>query len=248
LLDDAGTLPVSVGDPQSPLPAQGIIVGDALSTDDLTAWARRAAPDLLLAGAADFFSALLQERGINVRAESPPPTTMDGPVLVISGTTSPTGLTLREDARRAGLPIVPLPAGALGETTAATRSFQDWSQTVRTSLATGGRTLAIFDGPLSSDAKVAGNIRRAFAGLARELVAQRQVRHLIVEGGATAAAITRALDWHELQLTHAWSPGVASLRPAGHPAVALTLKPGSYAWPPALWQKLAGSGTKSPHA
>jgi uncharacterized protein YgbK (DUF1537 family) len=71
------------------------------------------------------------------------------------------------------------------------------------------------------------------------LLDQRRAFHqLLVDGGATAAAVTRSLAWHQLATAEVWAPGVVSLQPLSAPDVMLTLKPGSYHWPAPLWEKL----------
>ncbi|HEX2851734.1 MAG TPA: four-carbon acid sugar kinase family protein [Opitutaceae bacterium] len=247
LLGNMGSLPLSViGREASPAP-DGISVGDATSTSDVAGWARCATanPDLMLAGAAEFFSALLHERGLHAHSIFPPPA-MEEPVLVISGTTSPAGVVLRQDANRARVPLLPIPAAALREPAAAKTAIQEWIEVVQARLGSSGHAVAVIDGPVLNDHALAEAIRRAFADLARELVTHRKTAHLIVEGGATAAAITRTLGWRELQVVHEWAPGVVSLR-AGASGTMLTLKPGSYAWPAALWQTVISAGSKSFH-
>ncbi len=244
LLSPDGALPVEAGGPHAPLPAGGIVVGDATSASDLDAWARQATPEVLPAGAAEFFAALLRQRNI-VEQKRSTAFVAEEPILVVSGTTSPAGTTLRADADRAGVPIVRMPLDALRDGATATGAVHAWAHAVQDQLAASGRALAVFDGAVSPDAILARNIRRAFARLVRELVTHRMLRHLVVEGGATAAAVVQELGWRELRLVHEWAPGVAALRPAAGGSVALTLKPGSYAWPPELWQNLICSSTKS---
>ncbi|HEY4287578.1 MAG TPA: four-carbon acid sugar kinase family protein [Puia sp.] len=73
----------------------GIIVGEAESVDDLWDWAGRAEPGMLLAGAAGFFSAILDRRRL--------------PVLYVSGTTFDSS---REGVRRLyedGGPVLYMP-------------------------------------------------------------------------------------------------------------------------------------------
>jgi hypothetical protein len=109
-----------------------------------------------------------------------------------------------------------------------------WAGELRLRLVQQGLALAYFDGPRSTDPRLPPALRATLAGVATQLNADRAFTHLIVEGGSTAAAITQALDWSELRLHHAWSSGVASLRPISAPLFTLTLKPGSYPWPAAL--------------
>jgi uncharacterized protein YgbK (DUF1537 family) len=84
-----------------------------------------------------------------------------------------------------------------------------------------------------------GQVRAAFAALAAALHREQALEHLLVEGGATASAIVRRLGWAQLDVVHEWAQGVVSLRPPADNRVLLTMKPGSYPWPEALWKHLA---------
>ena len=81
-------------------------------------------------------------------------------------------------------------------------------------------------------------IRAAFAELVRCAVDANTVRHLMIEGGATASSILNVLGWHRLAVAREWVPGVVTLRPATNDQVAVTMKPGSYVWPEELWSHI----------
>jgi len=66
------------------LPTAGIIVGEAVSTDDIAVWAARIEPTTALIGAGDFFEAILKQTySFDHRASTP---TLHQPYLYISGT------------------------------------------------------------------------------------------------------------------------------------------------------------------
>ena len=58
---------------------------------------------------------------------------------------------------------------------------------------------------------------------------------LLVEGGATAAAILQRLHLQAFTPVEELAPGVIRMQVAGNRQLCLTLKPGSYDWPAALW-------------
>ncbi|NBW87868.1 MAG: hypothetical protein EBR23_13845, partial [Planctomycetia bacterium] len=121
--------------------------------------------------------------------------------------------------------------------------LEAWIESVRSHLAVAGTAVVLYDGPLNSEPGFAGLLRASFARAVQDLAARGGLHHVIVEGGATAAAIARACEWENLQVVHEWARGVATLRPPGSPTVALTLKPGSYAWPAALWAHMLRGGS-----
>lgn len=238
LLGDHGTLAVSTLNATDPLPEAGIIVGNAATSADPLAWARQISPNTLPAGGGEFFSALLTQRGF-ARAAAASTFSPGGPVLIVSGTASAAGEIVRAAARRDRVPIVPMPVAALSDLSAAHR----WADALQTQLATANHALAVFDGPKSSDPKIATAIRATFANALRILVERRALRHLVVEGGSTAATIMHALGWRELRVVHEWAHGVGSLRAPGDFPITVTVKPGSYALPDSLWQHVL-----QPHA
>ena len=64
---------------------------------------------------------------------------------------------------------------------------------------------------------------------------RRTVSEVFAEGGATAAAVIRRLGWTRLTVVRELAPGVATMDAEGTPGGRITLKPGSYAWPGAIW-------------
>ena len=225
LLGPSNSLAVHSRSARAQLPASGCVIGDAADLADLDAWAALADDrSTLLAGAADFFAALLRRRGHIATPPPTPATRPNGPTLIISGTTHPGAAA----ARLAPAHVIARPVGSDLDCAA-------WAAEIRKGLAVHGVVGAHFAGPISADPTMPSALRRAFAQLAQTLAADQAFSHLAIEGGATAAAITAALGWHELHLLHAWAPGVASLRPVAAPHFTLTLKPGSYPWPAALF-------------
>ena len=59
--------------------------------------------------------------------------------------------------------------------------------------------------------------------------------HLMIEGGDTAAAILKKLQWHTFKIIYQWEPGVTTLQPNHPQSPILTIKPGSYPWPETIF-------------
>jgi len=229
------------------LPAGGIVVCNAATSEDVQGWAGRVTANDLSAGGGEFFSALLDPHGLSSSRRlanfSPP-----SPTLIVSGTMSSAGVMLRDNARRAGVAILPMPATIMSGDEPSLTAVEAWIESVRLHLAEAGVAVVVFDGPRASGPIVSAAIRRAFATCVSELLKREAVQHVIVEGGATAASIARELGWQELHLTHEWSHGVASLRTAKHTSIVLTMKPGSYDWPDLLWQHVLKASWRTPVA
>jgi len=67
--------------------------------------------------------------------------------------------------------------------------------------------------------------------------AVRQAKPSVIcaEGGATAAALARALDWRRFNVMRQLAGGVVELRPIAAAAPAFVIKVGSYDWPEGAW-------------
>jgi uncharacterized protein YgbK (DUF1537 family) len=55
--------------------------------------------------------------------------------------------------------------------------------------------------------------------------------HLALTGGSTAAAVLAQMGGRSFAVAREFAPGVVTLRPTTTGPAAVTIKPGSYAWP-----------------
>jgi uncharacterized protein YgbK (DUF1537 family) len=70
---------------------------------------------------------------------------------------------------------------------------------------------------------------------AARVVCERETPDLVlVEGGATAAALLDEFPWDRWRIQKEWAPGVVELCGPDGSRPALVLKPGSYPWPEAI--------------
>lgn len=226
--------------PADPLPPDGLIIGDASTPADLALWATRLSADTLPAGSAAFFDALLGSPA-GPGSGPPYPDFTALPFLLLSGTTVPAQRTFLASARDRGLPTVAIPTRT--ESAPGLRRAQ-----LREELQLHGRACAYPHGPVDPKPEAATFIRRTLATIARENVTGGLARHLIIEGGATAADIAASLDWTSFRVIHEWSPGIVTVAPDLRPDLRLTLKPGSYPWPAPLLSLIfaPGSGRTKP--
>jgi uncharacterized protein YgbK (DUF1537 family) len=82
---------------------------------------------------------------------------------------------------------------------------------------------------------------RELGALASLAINDFSAKTLLLEGGATAAAVVSHLGWKRFSVQPAATPGVGFLQPFGDPnAPMLLIKPGSYPWPPEIWQSFCG--------
>lgn len=207
------------------LPAGTLIIGDTASVEDLASWAARVTPDTLPAGGAAFCDALL-DRWIGRAGPTQTPSAFpDEHTLLISGTLSKNQRQCLGDARLAGLPIASRPADALDAL-----SLGEFEDRLVFLLARHRRVLAHVE-DAEQTAVAPSIVSMALGELTARVLARIQIDHLIIEGGATAAAIALRLGWSRLAVVAEWESGTVSLQPDIPDAPVLTVKPGSYPWP-----------------
>jgi len=80
---------------------------------------------------------------------------------------------------------------------------------------------------------------RMLAQHAARLSSQLSAKTILAEGGATAAALANEMNWTRFQVVATAPAGVGVLQPLGSKtsnAPLFLIKPGSYPWPPEIWQ------------
>lgn len=196
---------------------EGINVAEAASQEDIIKQLNKADNETLLAGAADFFTAFIQQFAHDKKAKTTPAGNKAEKRLLLQGSTqsSTFGKNIKE---------MLMPDNVFHGS-----SPQEWIEKLKDcfekepSLAiripqapTGGKAYAI-------------RLRETMAEAAAQLLENQAMPiHLLIEGGATAFAVFKRLDWHSFSIVREDAPGIVTL---SHRNLLITLKPGSYPWP-----------------
>ena len=196
---------------------EGINVADATSQEDIIKQLNKADNKTLLAGAADFFTAFIQQFAQDKKTRTTPAGNKAEKRLLLQGSTqsSTFGKNMKE---------MPMPDNVFHGS-----SPQEWiekmkdcfekepSMSIRIPQApTGGKTYAI-------------RLRETMAEAAAQIIENQTIPiHLLIEGGATAFAVFKRIGWHSFNIVNEDAPGVVTL---SHRNLLITLKPGSYPWP-----------------
>jgi uncharacterized protein YgbK (DUF1537 family) len=213
--------PVLLRKPEETLPDSGITIGEVETTADLQTWARHMPADTLAAGAAGFFTALLDQR-------FPSFPTINGhqslntPLLFISGTTFDRS---RDSIRRqlqAGGPVRYMPENAT----------DTWHDEVAGLLQKQNKAIVAID-PAQYN-RSARELRNSMAEAIDNILKKTTPAEIIIEGGATAYAILQTLGWHTFIPEQELAPGLIRMRVAEAPQIFVTVKPGSYPWPDSI--------------
>ncbi len=253
--------------PDASWPPATLIVGDASTPAELDAWAARLDADTLPIGAAEFFASWLATLvARSPRGDRPSPISLPATpsrerpprTLLVCGSPAAWFQGRAADAEARQLPVLRWPAAAaapqpIDKADAGTKRLE----TARETLASGGRLLVTcheLDTP-SGQSPSTEELLRALAAFARQVLAplldavhpsdgRPLVERLLVEGGATTAALVSELAWVRFQAAAPVAEGITPLIPergasrderASAPRCTLFSKPGSYAWPTNLW-------------
>ncbi len=215
-LQDMLRAPAHVRKTTEDLPTEGIVVGEVQENADLESWARRILPGTLAAGAAGFFSALLDALVSKVERPGGPAPVLGSPLFFISGTTYETNrASIRRQAENGGpvryMPDTPDDAWEDG----VIRLLQQEQKAV----------IAVDD---SRHDLTALQLRKTMATAVTHILRKFLPAELFIEGGATAYAILQQTGWHTFVPEQELAPGVIRMSVPAAPGIFITVKPGSY--------------------
>lgn len=200
--------------PDAILPAKGMVAGEAANSEAVTQWAERMDNSWLLAGAGDFFEALLSRSAGQQKSTS---ISIQLPHLYISGTAFDQRKKFIQNLKANGGPVIWLPEAMTKE----------WLQTAVELMQSSKKILLAID----ESAEDAVTIRKRMAVTVRKLIAATGVREIFIEGGSTAAAILQEMKISRLQPVEEWQRGVVRM---SADEFFITVKPGSYPLPEEL--------------
>jgi uncharacterized protein YgbK (DUF1537 family) len=205
-----GREPLHIVHRHQPLPPSGILVPDIESPADVAQIATLADDQTLMAGAADFFEALLISRGYS-KPQAVGSPDMTKPALLLCG--SRAAWPARQAAcQRAGVPV----------------RVADALDTVNREF--GALLVGLGEQKIEPNAALS-----ALASLAQQMLSRLPINTLLIEGGATAAAVAQRMNWTRLSVAARTPSGVGALKPVSRIAPLVLMKPGSYPWPAEIW-------------
>jgi len=197
-----------------PVTGIGIIVAETSSVEDVDDWARIADPLWALAGAGDFFNALLAKQYSKSNTAA---TEMLSPHLYICGTAFP--------QRRNWVKKVEAEHGCVAWLPRELQ--QEWKRHTLAVLEKQQRLILAIDEPTGT----ASETRNAMAAIAKQLIEESGVKEIFIEGGATAASLLSELVIGELVPVNELQRGVVRMQSNEY---FITVKPGSYQLPPVI--------------
>ncbi len=187
----------------------GINIADAQDKQEIEIQLSKAQEDTLLAGGADCFNSMLKR--------------MSYSTLFICGSTQSKPL-------RMNIPSLAIPPQVFHG-----GSAHSWQQQVLKVYRENPSLILTVGHPDEINKNYSDRLKQLLAETAGMMIKERCPQRLIIEGGATAFAVFKTLQWDHFQVTREISPGIVQLSylheengESRH--VSIILKPGSYPW------------------
>ncbi|HVM60775.1 MAG TPA: four-carbon acid sugar kinase family protein [Verrucomicrobiae bacterium] len=234
LLGTSKPFPVRVCGVCDSFPDVGIIGGEAGSPSDLRQWADKRSSEILVAGGAEFFAALLAAEvgshrtccnGASAKRRSSPRE------LFVCGTASRSSREFVTSARARGTPVFSLPRELAKGGRLSAAEAEAIGQRVIAALGSHSRVILNVGLPTVRDRAIAKRLAGHLVRVAESVLRQTEIRHVYAEGGTTSAELVRRMGWRRLTVVRELAPGVATLAVESDSDFLLTIKPGSYVWP-----------------
>jgi uncharacterized protein YgbK (DUF1537 family) len=217
-------------------PTSGIVLGEVSSSADVQQWATRRSAEMLPAGGAEFFGALLKvmspvEKKIsavkNVRKR------IGGfRELFVCGSASDFTFEFVNVSRKNRTPVFSLLGRSDGKFSLTASFLERIAEQAVLAFQSQPRVILAIGRPLIEKRGVGHDLTTALVEIANLVLVRTQLDHVYAEGGATAAKLVQRLGWNRMTVVRELAPGVTTLSFPDRERPLLTIKPGSYpGWP-----------------
>ena len=205
------------------LPEEGIVIGEAVSGEDILAWTKRVDSGWLLAGAGDFFTALLNKE---YKAGIKPAISIGLPHLYVSGTAFGKARAFIKEIKQTQNCVAYLTTAMME-----TEDINDeaWYNIVEEMLSKHKKAvIAINDEDVNPWNVSPVYLRTTMAKVVRKILDKGNIKELFIEGGSTAAAVLNELGIKKLSVVNELKRGIVRMKAND---LYITVKPGSYPLP-----------------
>ena len=219
------------------IPEGTISVGEAETNNDLSAWAKRIKRNIIPAGAAGFFAALLEQNGFVPKDSiNNKPFNLGIVRLYVCGSSFSLSRNAIEEAKRSGRIVCEMPVDLFNGEGDAEMLLEEWAEEVIRSFERSKSVIVAINQPIVLKKGTAVRLRDLTALLVERVLDKVRVEELFIEGGATTSAIVRKAGFKKFMPVQEVAPGVIRMKVEEKPNMYITLKPGSYLWPSKIWQ------------
>jgi D-threonate/D-erythronate kinase len=228
--------PVHVRKKEDGLLENSIVIGEAVTSNDLKEWAAQIDDKTLLAGASGFFTAILDAIKANPRnANNVTASHFSSPALYVSGTTFSKKIEGIRKIKSNDGPVSYMPPQIIASPNPTVDAYNKWAEEIMLLLSKHKKAIIAIDPETVPEKETALSLRTKTACAVEKIFDQIYIRELVVEGGSTAAAIIKRLDFNSFFPVQEVSPGVIRMSVEDKDDLFLTLKPGSYDWSLEIW-------------
>jgi len=218
-------------------PKTRIIVGEATSINDIKLWADSLDKDVLPAGGADFFKAIIekyepQQKLPHTKSQMLTAENIKGNILIINGSPiSQANLKIKEILSKHNLDALTMPNEIFYDSEIKTEKFEKWSDEIANFIMKYKLALvSTYDKPIIKNKNFEKLLRLKLAKLVSYTLEKVNIKDLFIEGGSTAHAILQELNLTKFLIEMELAPGVVRVKPFNK-TLFITVKPGSYDWP-----------------
>ncbi|MBO0947923.1 four-carbon acid sugar kinase family protein [Fibrella forsythiae] len=212
-----------------------IIIGEVSDEADLPAWVERIDEQTLPCGGSGFFTAILDAH-TGAKPKKTAPVSLGNRRLYVCGSAFGASVELVRRAALAGLAVCYMPGELTRSGTLASNDVTGWAAEIGRQWQAHQQVIVAIDpATVARDTGVAVHLRNTMARAIRLALSNVAIDELIIEGGSTAAAVLREIGVMRLAPTHELAPGVVRSKALDNDTLHITVKPGSYRWPPDLW-------------
>lgn len=208
------------------LPSNVIVVGEAENETDVQAWADKLDENFVLAGAGDFYTALLNKQFKQTKQQQPE---LQLPFLYVCGTAYDQSVNYIKQVDEKSKAVLYITKQMIERETDDTA----WLQQCSDVLAQKQKAIIAFSREAIPADTSAAELRSIMAKAVKTVVEQNKISELFIEGGSTATAILQELDINHLSPVNELKRGVVRMKT---PELFITVKPGSYELPKEIKQ------------
>ncbi len=237
ILGDSETIDTVVLKDEAKFPEQGVIIGEAENDSDLTKWALKVKENILPAGAAGFFAALLEQNGYLAKKNYDAKLMKLGKIrLYVCGSSFTLSRNTVEDAKKEGRIVCEMPDDLFSGKGNSEVILTKWTSEITEYFKSHNSIIVAINQPIILKDGFAKRLREITALIVKGVLENVPVEELFIEGGATTSAIVRMLNFKKFVPVQEVAPGVIRMQVKDKTNMFITLKPGSYLWPSKIWQ------------
>lgn len=218
------------------MPESGIILGEVATETDFSRWVEKLDNATLLAGAAGLFNSLLNYLKPKASGITQANKQFKSPRLFVFGSAFNKSNHQIKNGSLYNVPVLYVPAVVVFDDSIFTNEFEDYCRNVAVILkATGSCIMAIHPEAAQNKNIDPIALTKKMGAMVSCINQHIAISELLIEGGATATAVLQQLHISKLSPVKQISPGVICTSVPGNSQLSVTLKPGSYDWPLAVW-------------